>query len=186
MFIDCDIKPGHDWAAFSCWYSLYKNLPDAHTILAVRRANPLDIFRWAITLRVRRLHHVNPDFCGLAAEMEDHMCLVVKPSVLLVGDLDVAKLDRPLTACSGQVRLCLPGEPEEVPWLCRQAKDEEPSPFVSFSDGLASFVMGDWINTSDCPFPRAPRLLRSAASCNEAKVLRLWQQMGVLYPNIAR
>lgn len=182
VLIDCEFKPGHDWAAFACWYSLHKNLPDADPILCIRKSAPLDIFRWARAMLVPR--HIHSD--NLGGMSFSSPTIILKPCVVLAGDMDAEKLDRPLTSCDGEVMVCLPGEMDEAPWLCHQAKDDEPAAFVTFSGGLSNLNTDGWINMSDCPFSRAPRLLKAAASCNEVKVLKLWQQMSVLYSNIAR
>lgn len=66
--------------------------------------------------------------------------------------------------------------------MLSEAKQDKFTPFVSYKEGCARFVLSDWINSNDYPFPYADKLADKGMCPNETQVLKLWKQMNALYP----
>ncbi len=69
--------------------------------------------------------------------------------------------------------------------MVSEVKQDKFTPFVSYKEGCARFVMGDWIN-NEYPFPYADRLAEEGMCPNETQVLKLWKQMNALYPMMVK
>jgi len=65
--------------------------------------------------------------------------------------------------------------------ILSEAKEDKFTPFVSYEEGCGKFVMADWINSNEYPFPYADNLMSTDACVNEIQVLKLWKQMNTLY-----
>jgi hypothetical protein len=70
--------------------------------------------------------------------------------------------------------------------LLSESKEDKFTPFVSYKEGCARFVMSDWINSNEYPFPYADKLVNKGMCSNEIQVLRLWKQMNALYPLLVK
>ena len=64
--------------------------------------------------------------------------------------------------------------------ILSEAHQDKFTPFVSYKEGCARFVISDWIN-NEYPFPYADRLAKEGMCPNETQVLKLWKQMNALY-----
>ena len=69
---------------------------------------------------------------------------------------------------------------------CSEAKEDKFTPFVSYQNGCGKFVMADWIDKEEYPFPYADYFMSEDICVNEIQILKLWKQMNVLYPLLAR
>lgn len=67
-----------------------------------------------------------------------------------------------------------------------ESKEDKFTPFVSYKEGCARFVMSDWINSNEYPFPYADKLVDKGMCPNETQVLRSWKQMNALYPLLVK
>ncbi len=70
--------------------------------------------------------------------------------------------------------------------MVSEVKQDKFTPFVSYKEGCARFVMSDWINSNEYPFPYADRLAEEGMCPNETQVLKLWKQMNALYPMMVK
>lgn len=53
IVVECQYLKHHHWMAYASWYSLKKNLPDAHIIIYCKREKGHDpLFQWAVKLRI--------------------------------------------------------------------------------------------------------------------------------------
>lgn len=55
ILINCNYLPHHHWMTFSSWYSIYKNLPDAHVkVFCDKSIKSLDheLFTWISKLKI--------------------------------------------------------------------------------------------------------------------------------------
>ena len=66
-----------------------------------------------------------------------------------------------------------------------EAKEDKFTPFVTYSGGCGKFVVCDWINKNEYPFPYADNFMSNDTCVNEIQVLKLWKQMNTLYPLLA-
>jgi hypothetical protein len=67
-----------------------------------------------------------------------------------------------------------------------EAQEDKITQFVSYKDGCGKFVMGEWIDKREYPFPHADSFVREGMNVNEVQILKLWKQMDIYYPLLAR
>jgi len=70
--------------------------------------------------------------------------------------------------------------------LVSEAKLDKFTPFVSYNESCGKFVTADWIHNNECPFPYADKFATKGMCPNELQVLKLWKQVGILYPMLVR
>ena len=162
VIIEAEATPIHDWMAFSCWYSLTKNLPDATVGIRFNSRDNHNLFQWVKRLKIPRY-------------FANHEGLSFEPSVVMVRELT-------------KVHLELLQENFNIVnnYLLCDAKVDNIVPFVSFSNGCGAFVTSNWINSMDYPFPWAERFMTSTSTTNEVRILKLWKQLSPLYTTVSR
>lgn len=156
ILVECEPNFTHDWAAFALWYSVKKNLPEAKVAIACHR-EPYDrqYFNWATRCSVKYFMYKEN------AEQEAR-----------IRGFDYEQIFRfsPFTMA---VRPYIKDSLGPV-----DVKNEELSTFVTYSEGVGKFVMGQRIHTNMAPFARATkRFAKETMTANEWAVLRLWDQM---------
>ena len=53
VLIYCNHSVAHDWMSFLCWYSFYKNLPEAKIAVGCSRSNlRFDLYFWTKRLNI--------------------------------------------------------------------------------------------------------------------------------------
>lgn len=161
--IECQQLYADDWLAFASWYSLSKNAPDAKVVILVER--PKNLFLWTKKVGVEIKHEIslNPYFYQF------------KPNTLLIREFSTWHLEEFEKSLG-------PKLPE---LLVSEAKNDEFTPFVSY-ETCGSFVMGNWINTLECPFSLADKFMTHLACANEVRILRLWKQISSVYATVSR
>lgn len=188
VVITCDYCPHHSWMSFASWYSFYKMLPDAQTIIFCNRTK-IDgqMFDWARTLRVPfRIHSpkTKKEQVELAAQEFKTPLLVVDPEVMIVREFreDVENIK---FGCSDKLWFIkdLAAEPTILDW-CVDVRDEKLATFISYSEGWGNFVVSRWINKSSSPFRH--RFGKVDMTSNERRVEKLWQKLAGLSNIVSR
>jgi hypothetical protein len=192
VLIRCEASLAHhDWMAFASWYSLTKNLPDAEVHVLCCGPPQYDFLRWAKKVDVRFISQGRPK-SGFYESLPRPV-IVINPTVMAVRELVpnlLAHLQKSgdWSSPDGEARLLTEnGEPwKPVDWLEAPATVNDWVTFISYAEGCGKFVAGRWINKGECPFDRAARLGKEFMSCNEIRILKLWQQLSSLYPTLSR
>lgn len=158
IVVDCDYSFSHNWMAFTLWYSLRKNLPDAEMVLnVVRKSSPVELFSWAVKFKVRLSYSK-----FLLDDITDRQILHLPPHVMAVRDF------------SGGVPL----GPVDI-------KSDYFSVFVDYKSGCGAFVTAEWINRKDIPlFNATKKFFTKNISVNESKGLKLWERAGKILSTI--
>jgi len=199
---------GEDWRAYASWYSIYKNLPEAHVRIACIRNKemPFQLFQWAKRLKIP-LFYVNP--MGLTPLVEQINCVQIasQDNILAINDrilaLDVIDpdtldlLNHSDTSVDPQhnVQFLKHQNAKELlnqillndktPYnqtLCLEAKEAEKLVcLASCRKGC-----GKWIDTlKGCPFSNAAGLASTEMTVNENRIIELWKKMCSMYSAIA-
>jgi hypothetical protein len=156
-----------DWMTFACWYSILKSLPDAKFSIFCPSVDSHGLyFQWAPRCRVN-FSTILPTNTPL---------LIVPPLAMAVRSLDQKCVD-----LLSEIHFVeLDGR------LCGDVKDDTFLPFVHYQNGCGKFVVSEWINKAECPFPWAERFMTHTATANEVRVLKLWKQLHPLYATVAK
>jgi hypothetical protein len=81
-------EPGKDWETFSTWYSFWKNLPDARTILMIERNGtaPFSFYQWSKRLNVfsrvislNKAEQISPDINQEDGKLHNFLSAVASP-----------------------------------------------------------------------------------------------------------
>lgn len=182
IFIDCNFVPHHNWMAYSLWYSINKNLPDAQvSILCNRELMSQNLFNW--TRRCGVKFKITPTL-----SLEEKLSLIqVRPVLILEPDVIVLKEfeDELIEEFnnSGQITgkkfRFLGGKEvsERNRELVQEAKTEKLCTFISYEMGLGNFVASRWINTTGVPFDGVNRFRTESMTINERKGLDMWDSL---------
>jgi hypothetical protein len=151
-----------DWSAFALYYSLEKLLPDANVFLKEDRRNCKfrEVFNWVHKCDIKNIKNLPSQFIEL-----DSQTLMIRPV-----EEDVQK------------KIGNQGIKE----FCCDAKDDKFTPFVSFSNGCGNFVVAEWIDKDDYPFPHAERFLIDDMCINETEILKFWRRINYIYSYLTR
>ena len=193
-------EPGKDWETFGTWYSIFKNLPEAETIITCQRnkKTPFQLYQWAKKVNVPVIHHdpfsEDPILNKLDAIKKSGIknnLLVLETLVIATETLNPKITENNLTFNERVWFLKSPNieeminsyvlEEEKLPLsepIYVEAKEcDEPSCLVSYKKGC-----GKWIDTSrGCPFSNAAGLALTTMTINENRVIELWKKMCPLY-----
>jgi hypothetical protein len=147
-----------DWSTFGLVYSLRKFAPNVNIHLKYsRKAGGNQYFVWTRKMKVV----VNKNIDKFV-KFNSHI-LLIHP----VDNEILQKLDN-IADISGSE-------------FCSEVKQDKFTPFVSFRDGCGNFVMSEWIDKDDCPFPYADYFMTETVSLNETEVIKLWKLMNQVY-----
>ena len=160
ILINSDYSAASDWMCFSLCYSIKKVLPEA--LFAIKFRN--------IVTEVQRFVWLN----AFITKPPSSYNLIIDPNVVIIRPISMELQEKIINN--------LLSDDE----LLSEAKEDKFTPFVSYKQGCARFVMSDWINSNEYPFPHADRLANKGMCPNELQVLRMWKQMNTLYALLAR
>lgn len=153
---------------FASWYSIQKNLPDAKVLGLCQRTDiQTHIFRWPIKCKFKFFQYPadkNPlDFAKINNLIDkDDTVFEISSTTLAVREYEKLHLGP------------------------SSAKSDDFTTFVDYSGGCGKFVVSDWIHKSRNPFVNATqRFTDSDMTVNEAKVLKLFEQMANTYSQVA-
>jgi hypothetical protein len=145
----------------SC-YSIYKNLPDAKICILCERGGDNVYFGWADKFGAKLIQYGNSEksTMELACEQFEVGSVIITPDVMAV---------RPYMENSI-------GPSDAVA--------DEFTTFVSYAKGCGSFVCGDeW--ATECPFLKATKQFsKDGINSTEIKILKMWEQVGIIYTMI--
>jgi hypothetical protein len=199
-------EPTQDWLAFSSWYSINKNLPEAKVaVVCVRNLEVgFQYFQWMKRMRIPH-RFVNPadhreetilnallmaNTEGLLPDGRD--TLVITSHVMALQQLEAL----PSHACwAGPDCLWVPKATaavikelvnsymladlglSEVHFVQEAKEATNPGTFVSIRKGV-----GTWIDTKKgCPFSSAASVMAEDITVNELRIVELWRKMVSLY-----
>lgn len=159
-----EATPERDWKAFATWYTLRQFLPEAWIGLScLRHSQSKECFVWSYCCKVPKVtctkYNLNNPF------------LFVHDDLMMLRPLD-DELVLPLII------------KESNYWS--EVKQDKFTPFVTYERGCGKFVMTEWLNKEECPFPHADSLISQSACAGELQVLKFWKQMNFLYFTISR
>lgn len=175
ILIDCDGRPGRDWMAFTCWYSITQVLPDAKVVVASERSGH-DMLRWCPRQRVPHFFYSrnqSPFLIALGRKLIEEPVLMLGPEITVHEPLPDDLIGR-----------ISEGGPICVNNWCLPAKSEVLSPFCSIEEGCGSFQSTRWIDRGGNPLGYADRFLKGDLTVNERRVFSLWNKAASLYDNI--
>jgi hypothetical protein len=188
VHIACEYLPHHDWMGFFCWYSLTKNLPDAHIIVSSNRAGMgLDLFSWPLKCGVPLLFHRD-----MPPEDVEHFVLThpkgkakqpmltVPPEYVCVRDFEEAGMQIDQFDHEFSKNMI------EIPGMASNCKDENPTVFVNYSDGWGKFVTKAWLNKASTPLITGVSLTTTNMTVDELRLGRLWDGAARLYQSVSR
>ena len=197
VVISCECTPHHNWMSFACWVSLNKNLPDAKVAVVATRGLGGNFFLWTKGCKVPFCYHSPLDGPRKSWHAQVAMSLgvahlpifVIEPHVLAIREFGQSFTDNS-TSPGGDVWLLKDGTSQPVAideTLCRPARGDDFTTFVSYAEGWGKFVTADCINKGDYPFRRAERFHSGdVMTLNEAKILDLWKRMDRLFTAVSR
>ncbi len=172
VLVTCEATGADNFLAFSAWYSLTKNLPDAKVVLACRRPRVpvMDVFPWAYRVGVPFFYHSKSD----ATENMGGPVFVIPADTVCLEPLGGAVLD----AVNSGERVVDGGV------FCLPAKNQDPVTFCSLRGGCGTFVPSEWIDKGGHPFRRADLYGKGDLTVNEKRVFSVWKKLCPLYDNI--
>jgi hypothetical protein len=170
VIITAEYNYFNDWMAFASWYSLSKNVPDAAVTVACKPPDVIkkQVFSW-------------PKKCGVPFVFTDEPqgkepALVMPCGIMAIREFDQSTVD--------YFNVHPWAKPENE--ICSQPQEDRFLPFVDPRGGFGNFVVSDWIDTLECPFPWADRFMTHSAGANEVRILKLWKQLAQVYATVSR
>ena len=185
LVISCDYVPQHEWMAFICWYSIYKNLPDAKVYVGCnRRSMGCEILRWVKRCGLPFFIHRDMSTAEERAVIRskggpDCPLISVSPRFVCVRDFDEAGFDA-VAHFTGDEEL------EKIAGVHSPSRGDNPTVFVDCSDGWGKFVPASWINRNGIPLITGMDFSEPGMGVNEARLAKLWGPASELYQNISR
>lgn len=196
VLIYCNHSVAHDWMSFLCWYSFYKNLPEAKIAVGCSRSNlRFDLYFWTKRLNID-FEYMKGD--SPISYMERFSskgklslpCLLVTPDILSVREMDghdglfgAGKNSRK----RGFMVVNDPKagfEPRED--LFCEAVENKISNFVSYSQGWGNFNTAEWIDRDVNALTPYMRLSKSPSGLNEKRISELWHGAVNVFKNVSR
>ena len=158
ILIKSEYTPFNGWMALSSWYSISKNLPDAKVVVACKRKSlSAYCFGWAYKLKVKMVFYNDV----IDWKPTEEKFIKISDRTLAIRTYDENDLG-----------------PVDV-------KSDQLSTFVEITEGCGNFVASEWIHRNRGPFQNAVDNFSTLdMSANESKVLRLWQQLYVIYSTL--
>lgn len=153
--IEVDNFPGYDWMAFGCWYSFYRNLPDAEISLIFKRIIDPYLFKWAKKVNIKIV--------------KEDSGFVINPFLLVLDELKPYEYDNII-------------QNKKIDFV--DVKSRQISTFVYWRNGISGFVVNDWINNEGNPLLEIERFIRQDASINEIKVIEMFAEMSSMYQTL--
>lgn len=181
VLISCEYLLHHNWMSFLCWYSLFKNLPEAKVIVASpRQIMTRNLFDWTRKCNIPLVLHKETDDTGQIQAVINHgstmPILVVSPDSVCVRDFDEAGFSpKSLTELSR-----LNSE------LSCDCKEDRPCVFATYPAGWGKFVTSSWINKASCPFMFGAKYAQGELTTNEVRIGRLWNAATPLFQTVSR
>lgn len=203
-------ETGQDWQAFSTWYSIFKNLPEATIAVTCARntETPFQYFQWAKKINLPVLKHdkfdpENPISTKLSSIRDALSANIVSTPLLIVDALVVFLdvLDQKLLDDFNSYEeifdpnmwyLKNPNMSDMLNAVLLEDKFIKPQENrlcieAKESQELSCVVSykkgcGKWIDKlKGCPFSNANGLMTTEMTLNEIKVIDLWKKMCNLY-----
>ncbi len=203
------VKIGQDWQAFSTWYSLYKNLPNATCSLCYiqeKNNTPFQLFQWTKRLKIpafgifdkkndllnlltaliklnKKQTLVLPALSVSLKPLNDNLLSLFNNENFLKHDKvyfsDLSK-DELITSLDDYLVKDVVNYREVK--ISEEAKEyEESYPIITYYKGC-----GNWIYTKKgCPFACVEGLITDVMTINEQKLFQLWQKIVPLYNSVA-
>lgn len=206
-------EPDKNWQTFATWYSIYKNWPDALTIIVSNRNGemPFESFQWAKRLNIPLIHR-NPfveeteclDLLAAIKMAQDRnylgdFILVIRPLMMAIDVLDSNFLKCLNESKSWNDRgvwylnKCNLDSLIEDFYLGDWNGPENINPLwveANQSKQLCCLTSckkgcGRWIDTSKgCPFSSANGLISDDMTVNELRINDLWRKMVPLFNSV--
>jgi hypothetical protein len=186
---------GQDWQAFSTWYSIYKNIPDANVAITCLRnqTTPVQCFQWCKRLNIPVSYtKLNDRLSLIPSDLLGETVLVLPSLTMVVDVLDKKVIDE---VNSKETFFWSDGDILMFKGLNKDTICECPVPIELIKDAkhesLCSLVdcrkgCGKWIPTlRGCPLSNAEGLISEDMTMNENRVIALWKQMVALYSAVA-
>jgi hypothetical protein len=203
-------EAGQDWQSFSTWYSVFKSLPEAKTVIACKRngETPFQFFQWAKRLKVpvikannlygdlNSANDLNCIVLALRRKLIDNNVLVFRNLSLCLEPFDDVLVNQinlgtnifnenfwfvnAHTASKILDKLVLNDAELEDTKFNLGAEAKE-------SENIGSLISynkgcGRWLNTArGCPFSSAAGLIATSMTINENRIINLWKKMVPLY-----
>lgn len=165
IIIDCDDIPIHNWMGFASWYSIYKNLPDAKTVIACKwKATRTQYFSWTGRCKVKCFKYYNDedpkDVLIKNKILKSHNNIIIKPFVIVLREYD--------------------GNNNII-----NSKSDESGVFIDYSAGCGRFEMEFWKDKNTPPFRNAVKRFNNGnLSVNELKILKFWEKCEKVYYSV--
>ncbi len=182
VLIACESNGINNFLAFSCYYSLQKNLPDAKMAIACTRPTDPQVlpFSWVHRLGIPFFYRSHNSF---AAKIAHRRGLLSPPILVLPSEIVCLRSMSPnvLASLSEQSKPYTTEDKITLP-----AKSPEPAVFCSLESGCGHFHPSRWIDMPGHPFSDEylSLLSRGDLTVNESRVFALWKDMCPLYDTI--
>jgi hypothetical protein len=174
-----------EWMAFSSWYSLHKNIPDANVSLFVKKSKNLtkEYHKWAnkANIKIKRISNIESEMQNLETP-----CLILEQGILAIRPLNKTMLNHTFAQNADTSAIFMNGdfkvyEKNIVDDLCVDCQSDKQSSFVNVNN-CGNYNKNSWIEQSNFPpFPSANSLKTETTSVNERLVLNLWSSMSQAY-----
>lgn len=183
ILIPCDYTFSHNWMSFFCWYSIYKNLPEASVVIACNRlAMKQTLFLWTKRCQVNCLIHKRTDIHGqiglVASKGYNEPILVVDPASVCIRDFEETNINY-----KNLSNIIFSNDHSDILSNC---KDSTISLFTSYQQGWGTFVPSNWIDKERCPLISNLDFASSEMTVNESRIRNLWKSAKFLFNNVSR
>lgn len=183
ILICCQHSLLHEWMTFFSYYSIKTYLPDAKLAISCERHNlHHSLFGWARKLNLNFEYHkpkTKLDYLNdfIFKKKLQIPCLIIEPDIICVRECNENFLDLSKNQKQNEFFVVSDFEKKhfEDSVLYSQAKNNNISNFVSYSDGWGTFNLTTWINKNDYPFNPFYKFNKSLLSLNERRIDELWQ-----------
>ncbi len=207
VLIRCEYRSHHNWMAFASYYSLQKNLPDAHVVLANRRAERMDrvMAVWPSRCRLKSFSYKPADGWEpgqiVAASGATGEVLLVEAGTMAIRELSdkvLGEMSLPgVRSGEDGTTWYFKDVPTEtmvksheaavrMPGLSSDVLSETLPVFVTYGTSVGKFVTGNWIDKAEYPFPMAEQFASTMLTANEAGVLKLWKQINPVFGTVSK
>ncbi len=179
ILISCDHSFGHNWMSYLCYYSIFKNLPEAKVFVVCRRRNVTgSLFLWTKMFNVPfKMYNGEYDIGNLSG-IKDVPLLITSPEVIAIRDFEEAKQDQNIL----NDRHFL----VQTNFLC-EAKEDTMCVFSSYLNGFGNFVTSEWIDNMNCPLVSSfsKRFFHNGMNSNEVRMADIWKESISLFQTIS-
>lgn len=177
ILICLDYSSVHNWMGFLCWYSIFKNLPNAHVFIACnRKLMSYELFSWAKKSKIPFiLHKESENQVEIAIKKFDIKMpiLIIPPDVVCIRGFEDREIENKIYKL------------EEM-GILSDCKSNFSAVFVSYLNGWGKFVTSDWIHKDRCPLLSKYNFSENFLNINEARIGKIWKEAALFFNRLTK